>query len=101
MRVQELRNERAFKKARTATNSPSLPLLEQANFARRSFAEKQMALNLAQFASANKDLNLGSDNVANLVGTLIVSGTPFCLTHDVTSASSPCANLVTKGRSTL
>lgn len=34
-----------------------------------------MALNLAQFANANKDLNLGSDQVENLVGTLIVSPT--------------------------
>ena len=47
--------------------------LQQANFARRSFVEKQLALNLAQFAAANKDLDLGKDQVENLVGTLIVS----------------------------
>jgi len=47
--------------------------LEQANFARRSFVEKQVALNLAQFAGTNGDLNLGGDQVENLVGALIVS----------------------------
>ena len=76
-RVQQLRSEYAFKKARNAAEAPRL--LEQANFARRSFAEQQMALNLAQFASANKDLDLGGDQVENLVGVLIVSSTPlFC-----------------------
>ncbi|TKA83116.1 hypothetical protein B0A55_00907 [Friedmanniomyces simplex] len=45
--------------------------MQQANFARRSFAEKQLALNLAQFAGANKDLDLGRDQVENLVGALI------------------------------
>ncbi len=30
-----------------------------------------MALNLAQFAHSNQDLDLGSDQVENLVGTLI------------------------------
>lgn len=74
-RVQQLRSEHAFRKARIAAEAPRQ--LEQANFARRSFAEKQMALNLAQFASANKDIDLGSDQVENLVGMLIVSSTPF------------------------
>nr|POE77953.1 curved dna-binding protein [Quercus suber] len=41
-------------------------VLEQANFAKRSFSEKQMALNLTQFASANQDLELGKDQVENL-----------------------------------
>lgn len=36
-----------------------------------------MALNLAQFASENKDLDLGSDHVENLVGALIVSRTLY------------------------
>ena len=35
-----------------------------------------MALNLAQFASANKDLDLGTDQMENLVGMLIVSFVP-------------------------
>ena len=73
-RVQRLRSEHAFKRARIAANAPRQ--LQQANFARRSFREKQMALNLAQFANANTDLDLGSDEVENLVGTLIVSRTP-------------------------
>ena len=66
-----MRNERVFEKARIASAVPRQ--LDQANFARRSFREKKMALNLAQFANANKDLDLGSDQVENLVGTLIVS----------------------------
>lgn len=47
--------------------------LDQANFARRSIREQKTALNLAQFANTNQDLDLGSDQVQNLVGTLIVS----------------------------
>ena len=78
-RVQQLRSEYAFKRAQSIAAAPSQ--LEQANFARRSFRDKQMALNLAQFASANEDLDLGSDRVENLVGTLIVSRTPDG--HDV------------------
>ncbi|KAK1077113.1 hypothetical protein LTR33_008358 [Friedmanniomyces endolithicus] len=66
-RMQDIRNQRIHKRPRTAPPS----VMQQANFARRSFAEKQLALNLAQFASANKDLELGSDQVANLVGALI------------------------------
>ena len=77
--MQQLRSENAFRRARIAADAPRQ--LEQANFARRSFIEKQMALNLAQFASANKDLDLGSDQVENLVGTLIVSNTPFVSDH--------------------
>ncbi|KAK0904175.1 hypothetical protein LTS16_018514 [Friedmanniomyces endolithicus] len=66
-RMQDIRNQRIHKRPRTAPPS----VMQQANFARRSFAEKQLALNLAQFASANKDLELGSDQVDNLVGALI------------------------------
>ncbi|KAI7277682.1 hypothetical protein KC345_g6458 [Hortaea werneckii] len=68
-RIQEMRSERATKRARLMATAPSA--LQQANFARRSFVEKQLALNLAQFAAANKDLDLGKDQVENLVGTLI------------------------------
>ncbi|KAK0873885.1 hypothetical protein LTR87_011815 [Friedmanniomyces endolithicus] len=68
-RMQDLRNQRIRKRPRTRTAPPRI--MQQANFARRSFAEKQLALNLAQFASANKDLELGSDQVDNLVGALI------------------------------
>ena len=66
-----MRSLRATKRARLMATAPSA--LQQANFARRSFVEKQLALNLAQFAAANTDLDLGKDQVENLVGTLIVS----------------------------
>ena len=74
-----MRNEHAYRRARIASQAPRP--LEQANFSRRSFQEKQLALNLAQFANANKDMGLGSDQVENLVGTLIVSSpylSPSC-----------------------
>lgn len=71
-RIQQERNDRVFKRARTTNYNPP-SVLEQANFARRSIREQQTALNLAQFASAHQDLNLGHDQVQNLVGTLIVS----------------------------
>lgn len=70
-RVQQLRSENVYKKAKIAAAAPRQ--LAQANFARRSIREQKMALNLAQFANANQDLDLGSDQVENLVGTLIVS----------------------------
>lgn len=73
-RIQHIRDENAYKRARTAASAPSA--LQQANFARRSFAEKQFALNLAQFAATNNDLDFGIDQVENLVGALIVSYTP-------------------------
>lgn len=41
-------------------------------FDKRSFIDRQAALNLAQFSKANSDLNLGSSEVENLIGTLIV-----------------------------
>lgn len=62
--------------------------LEQANFAKRPFNEKQLALNLAQFASDHQDLDLGEDQVENLVGALIVSLHCPLLIGDVTSAVS-------------
>ena len=85
-RVQEARSERAYKRARLISSAPSA--LQQANFSRRSFVEKQLALNLAQFAGANKDLDLGEDQVENLVGTLIVSGTPAPYTRRDTMTSA-------------
>ncbi|KAK5114509.1 hypothetical protein LTR62_002444 [Meristemomyces frigidus] len=54
-----------------ATHTAQIPALQQANFTRHSFDEQQVALNLAQFATANQDLDLGSDKVQDLVGTLI------------------------------
>lgn len=81
--MQELRNERAYKRVRLAPTPPSA--LEQANFARRSFAEKQLALNLAQFASGNEDLVLGSDQVENLVGALIAEA-PSEVVAEMTAA---------------
>nr|POF15631.1 hypothetical protein CFP56_48825 [Quercus suber] len=62
-----------------AVQQPSVQLvlnagvLDRANFAKRSFSEQQVALNLTQFATANQDLDLGRDQVENLVGALIVS----------------------------
>ncbi|EME42272.1 hypothetical protein DOTSEDRAFT_73191 [Dothistroma septosporum NZE10] len=63
----------SFKRGRLAeNNTAAVPsALKQANFARRPFNEKQLALQLTQFASENKDFDLGSDRVENLVGTLI------------------------------
>lgn len=78
-RVQQLRDERAYEQVRLAAETPIPTALEQANFAKRPFNEQQLALNLAQFANDNKDLDLGGDQVQNLVGTLIVSSlaTPY------------------------
>ena len=44
----------------------------KAAFDDRPFLDRQAALNLAQFSQANSDLNLGSSEVENLIGTLIV-----------------------------
>lgn len=41
-------------------------------FDQRPFLDRQAALNLAQFSKTNSDLNLGSSEVENLIGTLIV-----------------------------
>lgn len=75
-RIQLLRNEAAYRRGYLASEARRVPeaprVLEQANFSRRSFVEQQTALNLAQFANANEDLNLSKDQVTNLVGTLIV-----------------------------
>ncbi|KAK5168646.1 uncharacterized protein LTR77_005955 [Saxophila tyrrhenica] len=72
-RVQQLRSQHAYDTARAIAQEPGNEPgpLEQANFAKRSFRDKKMALNLAQFASENSDLTLGADQVANLVGALI------------------------------
>ena len=69
--MQEIRNEAAHRRARAAAAPPRQ--LEQANFARRSFRDKQTALILAQFASSNKDLDLDGDQIETLLATLIVS----------------------------
>lgn len=60
------------KKARTASNV--VPgALQQAKFTQRRFDEQQVALTLTQFAAENTDLDLGKNQVENLIGTLIVS----------------------------
>lgn len=46
---------------------------ETKNFQKRPFAERKAALNLAQFARQNQDLNISADQIENLLGTLIVS----------------------------
>ncbi|KAF2772605.1 hypothetical protein EJ03DRAFT_188634 [Teratosphaeria nubilosa] len=70
-RMSDVIIDRAPKRARLGPAPPST--LQQANFARRSFAEQQLALNLAQFAAAdaNRDLDLGNDKMNVLLGTLI------------------------------
>ena len=65
------RDEHVSKKVRPNTDKPGI--LGRANFSSRPFAEKQTALNLAQFANANKDLDFGESQIENLVGTLMVS----------------------------
>ena len=103
-RVQQYHDDIVFhKRARLADNAtPTAPsALEQANFARRPFNEKQLALQLTQFASDNKDFDLGSDRVENLVGTLIVSHSyPLLLVlgHDVSTETN---HLMIAGRSTI
>lgn len=87
-RVQYLRDVAAANK-RARMLAPTPRTLEQANFAKRPFNEKQLALQLAQFASDNQDLNLGFDQVENLVGALIVS--PFTL--PLTRASRPMTSV--------
>ncbi len=49
---------------------------ETKDFRKRPFAERKAALNLAQFARQNQDLNISADQVENLVSTLIVSPMP-------------------------
>ncbi|KAK5137194.1 hypothetical protein LTR08_000699 [Meristemomyces frigidus] len=82
-RVQQLRSESVFRQARSTANAPSP--LQQANFSRRSFVEKQLALHLAQFASTNQDLDLGRDQVENLVGALIAEA-PSAVVEEYTAA---------------
>lgn len=72
-RIQELRDERAYARRQMLNAAIKPSLLEQANFARRPFIEQQLALNLAQLASDNKELDLSEDQVENLIGVLIVS----------------------------
>jgi hypothetical protein len=81
-RVQAIRNQsahdrrlRRLRPTPTPTPTPTKQApspLEQANFAKRPMLEQQLALNLAQFASEQNDIDLGRDKVTNLVGTLIV-----------------------------
>lgn len=81
-RVQQLRTQHAYSTAYAMAQAPRQ--LDQANFAKRSFRDKQTALILAQFANENKDLAFGSDRVETLVGTLIVSCTcSYLSNHDV------------------
>ena len=72
-----MKNDHATRRARIVAAQQPPRQLDQANFARRSIQDQQAALNLAQFAHANKDLGLGRDQVENLVGVLIVSCTLF------------------------
>lgn len=54
-----------------AQAAPKQPLLQEA-FENHRFVECQAALNLTQFAQANADLNLSSDQIENLIAALIV-----------------------------
>lgn len=71
-KVSKLRDAYVYDKRDRLAMLPRPPLtLEKDNFAKRSIHEQQVALNLAQFATSNADLNLGADQVQNLLGTLI------------------------------
>lgn len=72
-RIQELRDERAYARRQMLNAANKSSLLKQANFAKRPFIEQQLALNLAQLATDNKELDLSEDQVENLIGVLIVS----------------------------
>lgn len=70
-RVQQLRDDHVYqKRARLSrSHTPRGP----AAFSQRPIQDQQAAMHLAQFASQNNDLDLGVDQVQNLVGALIVS----------------------------
>ncbi|KAI5364150.1 Putative peptidase M24, Zinc finger, PHD-type, Zinc finger, FYVE/PHD-type, creatinase/aminopeptidase [Septoria linicola] len=70
-RIQELRDERAYARRQMLNAATKPSLLKQANFAKRPFIEQQLALNLAQLAADNKELDLSEDQVENLIGVLI------------------------------
>ena len=69
--------EREERRARIAAAAKAQNGNKEA-FDKRPFIEQRTAFNLAQFAQSNTDLNLSTDQVENLIGTLIVSLT---LTH--------------------
>ncbi|KAM3413925.1 hypothetical protein BST61_g10596 [Cercospora zeina] len=84
-RLQELRDERAYKRRRVNVANATPHTLAQANFAKRPFNEQQVALNLAQLARENKDLGLGEDQVQNLVGALIAEA-PSAVVEEIMAA---------------
>lgn len=55
---------------------PKQPLLQE-TFENHPFLECQAALNLAQFAQVNPDLNISSDQIENLIAALIVRESPL------------------------
>lgn len=62
---------------------------QQEAFHKRSLADQEAALNLAQFAQLNTDLHLSSNQVQNLITTLIVRLLPTCdLTKDYVIANT-------------
>ncbi|SMR53495.1 unnamed protein product [Zymoseptoria tritici ST99CH_1E4] len=79
-RVQQLRDDHAHRRARLRNPrflaNTHRSALKEANFSSRPFNEQQIALQLTQFANTNKDLDLGADQVENLVGTLIAEAPP-------------------------
>lgn len=58
--------------AQAQTQAALKPPLLQETFENHPFVECQAALNLTQFAQANADLNLSSDQIENLIAALIV-----------------------------
>lgn len=72
----ESQAEAAEAKAQAA---PKQPLLQE-TFEKHPFVVCQAALNLTQFAQANPDLNLSSDQIENLIAALIVR--KFLLARD-------------------
>lgn len=55
---------------------PKKPLLQE-TFVNHPFVVCQAALNLAQFAQANPDINISSDQIENLIAALIVRKFPL------------------------
>lgn len=63
----------AYIAANQATRLAAAEAKVKANFERRPFNERQVALNLAQLASGDTEMDLSVDQIENLTRTLIVS----------------------------
>ncbi|KAF2862281.1 hypothetical protein K470DRAFT_256244 [Piedraia hortae CBS 480.64] len=85
----ERANRKSLKARRHEIAAKHLPgALEYANFARRSFAEQQVALNLTQLAADDNNLNLGKSDVEDLTATLIAEAPREVLESYMNAASA-------------